>query len=139
MSLERPLPVVTPQNAHFWRGGERGALMISRCSACGLWIHPTAPICRRCLSRDVAPAAASGKGVVASYTINHQQWMPGLETPYVIAIVELAEQPGLRLMTNIVGAPPEAVQIGMPVRVVFELHEDVWLPLFEPDPDAETP
>lgn len=107
--------------------------MITHCAACGLWIHPTSPICRRCLSRDVAPAVASGKATVASYTINRQQWMPGLETPYVIAIVELVEQPGLRLMTNILGAAPDAVRIGMPVRVLFEQHEDVWLPLFEPD------
>jgi len=132
MSAQPPLPSVTPENAHFWRGGEHGALMITRCADCGLWIHPTAPICRRCLSRDVAPERASGQGVVASYTINHQPWLPGLETPYVIAIVELAEQPGLRLMTNIVGVPPEAVRIGMPVRVRFEQREDVWLPLFEP-------
>jgi uncharacterized OB-fold protein len=36
------------------------------------------------------------------------------------------------LTTNLVGVEPEDVQIGMPVRVVFELVEDVWLPLFTP-------
>ena len=35
-------------------------------------------------------------------------------------------------MTNIVGCAPDDVRIGMPVQVIFEHHDDVWLPLFEP-------
>ena len=35
-------------------------------------------------------------------------------------------------MTNIVNCPVERVEIGMPVQVVFEQHDDVWFPLFEP-------
>jgi uncharacterized OB-fold protein len=51
--------------------------------------------------------------------------------PYVIALVELDEQPALRLMTNIVNCEPADVAIGARVRVVFEHHDDVWIPLFE--------
>ena len=58
-------------------------------------------------------------------------WRPDLTEPYVVAIVELADQSGLRFVTNIVGTPPAEVHIGMPVRVRFEQIEDVWLPLFE--------
>ena len=67
-----------------------------------------------------------------TYTVNRQVWEAGLEAPYVIAIVELAEQRGLRLTTNIVHCLLDDVCIGMPVHVVFEQHDDVWLPLFEP-------
>jgi uncharacterized OB-fold protein len=35
-------------------------------------------------------------------------------------------------MTNIVNCEPDEVSIGMPVQVVFEQHDDVWIPLFEP-------
>ena len=70
--------------------------------------------------------------VVLSYTLNHQEWVPSPDHPYVIAIVEIEEQAGLRLMTNIVHCEPDAVSIGMPVRVVFEQHDDVHIPLFEP-------
>ena len=53
--------------------------------------------------------------------------------PYVIGLVELVEQAGLRLTTNIVNCPLERLAIGMPLRVVFEiLNDDVALPLFEP-------
>ncbi|KCZ93225.1 hypothetical protein HJO_05200 [Hyphomonas johnsonii MHS-2] len=46
----------------------------------------------------------------------------------------LEEQDGLNLTTNIVNCDPADVRIGMPVTVVFEQVEDVWLPLFEPSP-----
>ena len=53
----------------------------------------------------------------------------------MIAIVELPEQAGLRLTTNLVGVAPDDVRIDMDVRVVFEQHDgDVYLPLFEPVP-----
>jgi len=66
------------------------------------------------------------------YTVNHQPWYPGLDPPYVVAIVEIEEQPDLRLMTNVVNCDAEKVRVGMPVRVLFEQHDDVWIPLFEP-------
>lgn len=50
----------------------------------------------------------------------------------MVAIIELAEQAGLRLTSNIVRCAPQEVQIDMPVRVVFEQQEDVWIPLFAP-------
>lgn len=133
----RVLPRLTDQNRHFWTGGADGELRVLRCSQCGYWIHPPAPVCPECLSREVAPQATTGRGVVATYTVNHQPWYPGLDPPYVVAMVELDDQAGLRLTTNIVGCPPGDVRIDMPVRVVFEQYDDVWLPFFTPvDLDA---
>ena len=97
---------------------------------------PAGPVCPRCLGTDLAPEATSGRAVVHTFTVNHQPWFPGLDPPYVVAIVELPEQEGLRLTTNIVGCEPDDVRIGMPVRVTFEHYDDVWLPFFEPDPEA---
>jgi uncharacterized OB-fold protein len=128
----RVLPRVDDTNRHFWTGGERGELCFLRCGDCGHWIHPPSPICPICLSRDIAPDSASGTGTVHTFTVNHQPWIPGFDPPYVVAIVELADQVGLRLTTNIVGCPPDAVHIGMAVRVTFEQYDEVWLPLFEP-------
>jgi uncharacterized OB-fold protein len=130
----RVLPRITPDNEHFWRGGADGELRFLRCQDCGYWIHPPAPICPMCLSKDVAPEAVSGRGVLHTFTVNHQPWYPDLDPPYVIAIVALDEQDGLRLTTNIVNAAVDDVAIGMRVRVVFEEYDDVYLPMFEPDP-----
>lgn len=128
----RVLPRVTEQNRHFWTGGARGELCFLRCCDCQHWIHPPAPVCPACLARDPQVAAVSGRGQVVSFTVNHQPWIPGFDPPYVIAIVELPEQAGLRLTTQLVGCAPEAVWIDQPVRVVFEEHDGVFLPLFEP-------
>lgn len=129
----RPLPLLTDENRAFWTGGERGSLLIARCAACRHWIHPPSPICPKCRGREVAPEAVSGKGTIATFTVNHQPWRPGMAVPYVVAIVELDEQPGLRVTTNIVGAPVESVRIGLRVAVKFEPVEDVWLPFFVPE------
>ncbi|HEY1394047.1 MAG TPA: OB-fold domain-containing protein, partial [Methylibium sp.] len=130
----RKLPALTPDTAPFWQGGANGTLLMHHCGGCNRWFHPPAPACPRCGSFDVAPRAVSGRGTVATFTVNHQPWTKDLRLPYVVAIVELAEQAGLRLVTNVVGCAPEDVCIDMPVRVRFEPHEEVWLPLFEPDP-----
>lgn len=56
--------------------------------------------------------------------------------PYVAATIELAEQPGLFLVANIVGQPPDQVEIGQPVRVIFEEAGDgVVLAQFTPHED----
>jgi uncharacterized OB-fold protein len=134
--MRRP-PLLTDANRAFWTGGETGRLLITRCRSCGTWLHPPVSYCRHCGSRDVGPEATAGRGTVATFSINRQRWSaeasPG---PYVVAIVELAEQAALRLITNIVNCPVEQVRIDMPVRVVCVPFEDVWLPLFEPDADA---
>lgn len=132
----RVLPAVTPENEHFWLGGAGGELRFLRCADCGHWIHPPQPLCPACLSRSLAPEAVSGRAVVHTFTINWQPWYPALDPPYVIAIVELPEQQGLRLTTNIVGCGPDEVTIGLPVRVVFEEYDDVWLPFFTPDAEV---
>ncbi len=131
----RILPLVTEQNAQFWTGGAQGELRMLRCRVCRHWIHPPAPICPACLARDVAPEALSGRARVATFTVNHQPWIPGFDPPYLVAIVELEEQRGLRLTTNLVNCAIDAARIDMPVRVLFEEREDVWIPLFEPDPE----
>lgn len=129
--MTRKLPALTADTAPFWQSGAEGVLRIHYCAPCRSFFHPPTPICPRCNSFDVEPRAVTGRGRVITFTINQQAWTPELTDAYVVAIVELAEQADLRLLTNIVGCAPEEVAIDMPVRVTFEQHEDVWIPLFE--------
>ena len=130
------LPVPSDANLHFWQGGREGRLQFLRCGACGWWLHPPMPVCPQCLSRDLTVQAVPGRGTVYSYTVNHQPWYAGQEVPYVVALVALPEQAGLRLMTNVVGCPVEDVHIAMAVTVEFVEIEDVFVPLFRPDPGS---
>ena len=136
----RILPELTDRNRHFWQGGRDGELVFLRCQQCGYYMHPPIPICPRDGSKDIVPESVSGRATLASFTVNHHQWIPGFDPPYVIGLVAIVEQPELRLTTNIVNCPIESVRIGMDVQVTFEHREDVngdvWLPLFEPDPGA---
>jgi uncharacterized protein len=127
-------PLLTDLNRDYWTGGLSGELRIQRCHDCGWWLHPPTPVCRVCWSRNISAQPVSGKATVGAFTINHHQWSPtATPDPYVIAIVELPEQVGLRQITNIVNCPLRDVVIGMPVRVVFEPLADVAVPQFEPD------
>jgi uncharacterized protein len=130
----RLLPQPSPESEAFWKGGEHGELLVYRCRSCRRWFHPPIGACFRCRSRDVGPEPASGRASVAAFTVNHHPWFEGFPPPYVIAMVELEDQPDVRLTTQIVGCPIEDVHVSMAVEVVFEQWEDVWLPLFRPVP-----
>jgi uncharacterized OB-fold protein len=58
--------------------------------------------------------------------------MPGLEVPFVLAVVELSEQSGLRLIARVIDC--EAPTIGMAVEVDFEPRGDAFIPFFRPAP-----
>lgn len=131
--MPRKLPALTGENRAFWQGGKNDKLMIYYCSACSRYFHPPNPVCPDCNSFEVGPQPVSGKGQVISFTINYQPWTPELKVPFIIAIIGLIEQAGLRFVSNVVGIPVEDVHIGMSVKVHFQHEDDVWLPLFIED------
>lgn len=129
---KRTVPIPTPETKPFWEGTRAGELRLQRCDACSHVYFPPRPFCPACAGRAVSWFAASGRGSLYSYVIHHRP-VPGFTPPYSIAVVELAEGP--RLMTNIVECPqtPEALQLDMPVEVVFQkLSDEIFLPQFRP-------
>ena len=129
---KRPRPRPTPETQHYWEGTRAGELRLQTCEGCAHVYFPPRPFCPACGSRRVSVIAASGRATLHSYIIHHRD-VPGFKAPYAIAVVELEEGP--RMMTNIVECPqtPEALQLDMPVEVVFERQNDtITLPLFRP-------
>lgn len=137
LKMHRVLPELDRDNKGFWIGGADGSLRIMKCKDCKHFIHPPAPVCPECYSRLVEYKAISGLATVATFTINYQKWRPDLEVPYNIAIVELDEDPRIRLTTNLVNCSIDEIEIGMRVRVTFEQHEEIYIPLFEPIIEAD--
>ncbi|HER20433.1 MAG TPA: DNA-binding protein [Chromatiales bacterium] len=136
-TLKRPLPQLTDSNRFFWTSGEDGRLRFLRCDDCANFVHPPSPVCDKCLSRQLQPAAVSGRATLVGFTVNHQQWLPMMEPPYIIGLVEIEEQEGVRLTTNIVDCEEFRLRVGMPVEVDFEHIEDVYLPVFRPRGEAQ--
>ncbi len=135
MQAERPLPTPAGWAAHYWRAAARGTLLCQRCGACGAVVFPARIACPVCGSDDVPWEESSGNGTVYSFTVVRQSRHPyfGSRTPYVLALIDV--EPGFRMMSNVVEVDPEAVRVGMPVRVTFENHgADVGIPLFVPVP-----
>ncbi len=137
----RILPKLTEHNRDFWTGGANGELRFLRCQD-RPDVHPSAAADLPEVPLEeprVRTGVGQGDGSY-SYTINYQPWMPGPELPYTVAIVEIVEDPTVRLTTNLVNCPHDEIAIDMPLRVTFEHHADpegdVYLPMFEPDPEA---
>jgi hypothetical protein len=130
--MDRVLPQPTPETQHFWDGCKAGELRLQRCPECRESYFPPRPFCPRCGSRVVEVYAASGRASLYSYVINHRP-RPDMGTaPHSIAVVTLEEGP--RMMTNIIDCPqtPQALQLDMPLEVVFQTFGEVALPLFRP-------
>ncbi|HEX7443088.1 MAG TPA: OB-fold domain-containing protein [Acidimicrobiales bacterium] len=133
----RLLPRIEPENEFFWTGGADGRLRFLRCRACRTYVHPPSPRCSDCLSSELAPEEVSGRATVVAHTVNVQEWIPG-SGPYLIGLVAIEEDERVRLMTNLVDVAIEDVYTGMAVEVVFDHHDDVYLPLFRPAAGGRT-
>ena len=131
-SLPAPAPPVTPETSEFWAATAEGRLLLKRCLDCASVIWYPRVICPHCSSLRTEWFAASGRGTIYSYTVNHRgegayQGLP----PFVLAYVELDEGP--RLMTNIVGAHHAELAVGLPVAAVFhDTADGAALPRFQP-------
>jgi hypothetical protein len=130
-------PVVSRDTAFFWDGTAAGELRIQRCGGCGALRHPPGPMCPACGAagpRAARPGyvVAAGTGEVYSYVVQHHPPVPGKQLPVVVALVALPE--GVRVVGELLGAGPERVRIGLPVRVEFvRIDDTLTLPAWRED------
>ncbi|MFI6449965.1 bifunctional MaoC family dehydratase N-terminal/OB-fold nucleic acid binding domain-containing protein [Streptosporangium amethystogenes] len=124
-------PAVNADTAFFWEGAAQGELRIQKCADCGELRHPPGPVCPSCRSAARTYLTASGEGEVYSYVVHHNPPVPGLGTPFVVAVVELPE--GVRIVGNVVDCAPSRVGIGMPVRLTYrQMDDELILPMWVP-------
>ena len=133
-----PLPapqVDTGWDAPFWEACRRHELVMQRCIGCGTYRYPPEVVCYRCRSFAYGWERVSGRGVIYSKMNVHYANHPALRerVPYAAVIVELAEDPTVHLVGNVVDCDYADIAIGMAVEVQFEDHpdEDVTLPLWK--------
>ena len=90
-----------------------------RCKNCGAIYLGARDNCAKCAARgSMEKIKLSNHGELYSYSIVYRSF-PGIETPYVSAIVDL--EGGGTVKGNLVDveADPKNIQFGMPVEVVY--------------------
>jgi len=115
-----PQPHPDLDSAPFWAATAKGRLEICRCDACDIWHQPPLEHCRDC-GGETCFAPVSGVGTLRSFIVVRHPAVPGYlsDLPYVVGLVDLDEQEGLRLPTRLLDAPLETLKIGQ--RVAAEI------------------
>jgi len=129
----KPLPIITDENRPFWEACRQGKLLLQFCDACHQYQFYPRLYCMHCSSDQLYWVEVSGRGMIYSYTIIHQNKSPEFiaDVPYNVAIVQLEEGP--RMMSNIVDIDPADLRVDLPVTVVFDpINDSISLPRFRP-------
>jgi uncharacterized OB-fold protein len=127
------LPKVDSLSAPYWEGTAVGELRLQHCLDCGVCWHPALPLCPACHSKAVEWRAATGRGVLYSFTDVHHAVHVAMadRIPYRVCLVDLAEGPRIVAGMDLTEAPP---RIGQALRVIFrKVGDEVVLPYFQPD------
>ncbi len=113
----QPLPVVPYLKIP--EGGEP-YLEGHKCGACGATFLGERSVCSKCGARDqMEVVTLPTKGELYAYSIVHRSF-PGIDVPYVSAVVDLED--GTAIKGNLINVEPdpEKIAFGMPVEVVFD-------------------
>jgi uncharacterized protein len=124
MSASLPQPESNGDSRPYWAAAREGRLRIRACKACGARHFMPRHLCPECWSDQLEWIDSKGQGTVHSFSIVHRAPTPdfGANTPYVIAMIDLAEGP--RMFANVVGEGAHSVAIGDAVQVTFEDRGD---------------
>jgi uncharacterized protein len=130
-------PYADPNTQPFWDAAKEDRLVAARCTTCGTFRLPPAPMCWVCQAQDVDWVDLPGTGTVYTYTVVRHPLHPDLSEvcPYVTAVVDLdgTQGAGARMIVNVIDCDPEAITVGTPVRVIFEhVNEEMSTPRFRP-------
>ncbi|MEU1850438.1 OB-fold domain-containing protein [Streptomyces sp. NPDC019990] len=111
----------------YWGAAAEGRLLIRRCRACERAHHYPREFCPHCWSEDVTWESASGRATLYTWSVVHRNDLPPFaeRTPYVAAVVDLAEGP--RMMTEVVEAGE--LSAGADLEVLFRRGVPVFRPV----------
>jgi uncharacterized OB-fold protein len=112
-----PLPVVP-----FLKIPDKGDPYLEghKCKACDTIYLGERKVCAKCFARDqIEPVKLSNTGELYVFSIVYRSF-PGIETPYVSAIVDL--EGGGTVKGNLIGIDPdpEKIKPGLPVEVIYK-------------------
>ena len=119
--------------AGFWDSLRARKISFPCCQSCGeVHWYPMA-LCPHCYSDKLGWRAIAGEGSLYSWTTVLRTMSPDMPAPYTVALVEFAEVPGVRLISNVIEVAPEKLSFGMRLEPVFVVEaEEMPLVRFRP-------
>jgi uncharacterized OB-fold protein len=120
--LVTPGPLPDGLDLPYHEGLRDHRLVLPHCRSCGTWTWPPDVVCWNCHTFGLDWAETRPEGRIYSWTRVWHPARPELasDVPYIIALVELPQASGVRLIGNLLGPGDQAVACGTPVTGVFE-------------------
>jgi len=117
-AAKKPLPVVP-----FLKIPDQGDPYLEgvRCTACKAVFLGSRDVCASCgARRQLETTRLANKGELYVYSITYRSF-PGIETPYVSAVVDL--EGGGTVKGNLIGIDPDPkkIKMGMKVEVIYKI------------------
>ena len=131
MDYRKPIPNPSPESKPYWEALREHRLVMPRCEACEKYWFPPSLYCPHCSSTEWSWQPVKGTGRIFSFVVYHRVYHPGFaeEMPYAVAVIALDEGP--RMLSNVVGTPPDKLACDMRVEVVFDdITPDATIPKF---------
>lgn len=130
-SIEKPAPRGDGLNGEFYSFTAREELRFQQCDDCSTWRHMPRHTCARCHSANWGWQKSSGRGTLYTWNISYRSFHPAFNDsiPYSVCVIDM-EEPGIRMLSQLVGIDPADYRLGMLVEVAFLPRGETKLPVF---------
>ena len=108
-----------PEFAKFFTQASHGRLSFPRCEDCERFHWYPMKRCPHCRSERLRWVSISPSGTLYSWTRVEYAFDRDIEVPYVVGLLEFAQAPGVRLITNLIDVDPEGVTFDMVLTADF--------------------
>ena len=121
--MPKQSPVPDELSKPFWDACNEGRLIMQNCTACNRMQFPPQQACAACGSADnLEWRQVSGNGKIHGYCVMHDSRLRLLQAdqPFNIAVIELEDDPDIKMLSHLPGVKPGEVTVGASVRVEFQ-------------------
>jgi uncharacterized protein len=120
--VPRQSPIPDELDKPFYEAANEERFVMQHCDACDRFQYPPQPTCSTCGSESsLSWRELKGDGTIYSYAVVFDTPIASLaaDVPYNVAVIDLDEAPGINMMSQLPGTPPDEVPIGGKVALTF--------------------
>lgn len=119
-----PYPIPDYGAEPYWAACNENRLVMQRCAACHQFRWQPAPLCTHCGDAAYSWAPLSGRGTITTWTVVTHPVHPAAvdKVPYVVVEIELKEQAGLCMVSNLIDVDSAEIRFDAPVTLDFVRH-----------------